>query len=56
MGGDNVIGVKVDGKGKMDMAELRKEIKNVLEKGHEPFLVAATAGMIKKKHNYIKKS
>lgn len=44
MGSNNVIGVKVDPRGKMSMTELRKEIVQCLSKGQEPFLVAATAG------------
>jgi len=40
----NVIGVKVDSVGKMDVEELEKEIQKALLKGHDPFLVSATAG------------
>ncbi len=38
------MGVKVDSRGKMDMAELEKEIQNSIDKGFDPFLVSATAG------------
>jgi hypothetical protein len=44
MGGDNVIGVKVDSRGKMDIGQLKLEIKSAIEQGKEPFLIAATAG------------
>jgi glutamate/tyrosine decarboxylase-like PLP-dependent enzyme len=39
-----VVGVKVDSRGKMDVAELDKEIQKALDKDFDPFLVSATAG------------
>jgi glutamate decarboxylase len=44
LGADQVIGVKVDARGKMIVEELKREIEAAISAGHEPFLVAATAG------------
>ncbi|CAG7834905.1 unnamed protein product [Allacma fusca] len=44
IGTDNVIGVKVDSRGKMKPDELEEQVKKVLSEGKEPFLVIATAG------------
>lgn len=44
IGLQNVVGVKVDSRGKMDVGELDKEIQKALDKGFDPFLVSATAG------------
>lgn len=41
----NVVGVKVDSRGKMNVTELDKEIQSSIDKGFDPFLVSATAGM-----------
>jgi hypothetical protein len=44
MGLQNVIGVKVDSLGKIDLVELEKEIEACIARDHEPFLISATAG------------
>lgn len=41
-----MVGVKVDSRGKMDVAELEREVQNSIDKGFDPFLVSATAGLI----------
>ena len=46
MGADNVVGVKVDSRGKMDIEQLKLDIENAIRNGKEPFLVAATAGRV----------
>ncbi|CAL8081098.1 unnamed protein product [Orchesella dallaii] len=44
LGMKNVVGIKVDRKGKMIIEDLVDQIEISLEKGQDPFMVAATAG------------
>lgn len=47
LGMNNVIGIKVDSRGKMMIEDLVNQIEKCIDKGQDPFMVAATAGISK---------